>query len=302
VSATSLTDKLGTAPRTASWLAPAAVTTLLWGLWGALADRPEKAGFPPTLGFVVWALTVLPVSWFAWRSHRSKGPFPHSAKAIFLGLIGGLPAGAGNLLLFEALRAGPTALVFPLVSLYPAITIILGAVVLKEHVSRAVWVGIFLCLASLPLLVLEPGSTQSHGTTWVLLSLCACGLWGLQAFLWKLAEPVLSPEALTVYLGFASVLLIPIALLATASFADINWGPSGLGVAVPVQAMNAIGVLTFAHALRRGPSLVVVPLTALAPLVTVVISLCMQGTLPSATKAVGILLATVAGLILAIKS
>jgi hypothetical protein len=38
----------------------AIVTTLTWGVWGALIELPEKAGFPPTLGYTVWALTMIP--------------------------------------------------------------------------------------------------------------------------------------------------------------------------------------------------------------------------------------------------
>ena len=42
-----------------SWLLYALTTTLFWGLWGALIEIPEKAGFPATLGYSVWALTML---------------------------------------------------------------------------------------------------------------------------------------------------------------------------------------------------------------------------------------------------
>lgn len=132
-----------------------------------MADRPEKAGFPPTLGFVVWALTVILVAWLALRAHRAQGPLPRSRRAVVLGLAGGIPAGAGNLLLFEALRTGPAALVFPLVSLYPVTTIVLGATVLRERVPRAAWLGIVLSAAALPLLVIEPGSTQAADTAWI---------------------------------------------------------------------------------------------------------------------------------------
>jgi hypothetical protein len=32
------------------WLLFAFITTAFWGVWGALIETPEKAGFPATLG------------------------------------------------------------------------------------------------------------------------------------------------------------------------------------------------------------------------------------------------------------
>jgi hypothetical protein len=40
-----------------AWLVYALVTTLLWGVWGALAGLPGEHGVPETLNYVVWSLT-----------------------------------------------------------------------------------------------------------------------------------------------------------------------------------------------------------------------------------------------------
>ena len=42
------------------WLVYAVITTLFWGVWGAFIEAPEKRGFPATLGYVVWSLTMIP--------------------------------------------------------------------------------------------------------------------------------------------------------------------------------------------------------------------------------------------------
>lgn len=42
------------------WLFYAIITTVFWGVWGAFIEIPEKAGFPATLGYVVWSLTMIP--------------------------------------------------------------------------------------------------------------------------------------------------------------------------------------------------------------------------------------------------
>ena len=49
-----ITEAAGAAPAR-PWLFFALVTTLAWGVWGALIELPEKAGFPATLGYSVWA-------------------------------------------------------------------------------------------------------------------------------------------------------------------------------------------------------------------------------------------------------
>ncbi|MGE5847989.1 MAG: EamA family transporter, partial [Ignavibacteria bacterium] len=96
------------------WLIYAMVTTAFWGIWGALIELPEKAGFPATLGYAVWALTMIPPALVAlkiigWKLELDK-------KSIILGCIIGLTGAGGQLILFQALRTGPAYLVFPFIS------------------------------------------------------------------------------------------------------------------------------------------------------------------------------------------
>ena len=68
---------------TRTWLAYALATTLTWGVWGAFAEFPTRHGFPETLVYVVWALTMIPPALYAmqrvgWRVLRDR-------KSILLG-------------------------------------------------------------------------------------------------------------------------------------------------------------------------------------------------------------------------
>ena len=60
-----------------AWLYYAIITTVLWGVWGALIEIPEKAGFPATLGYTAWSFTMIPVAILAlklngWKLDRDR--------------------------------------------------------------------------------------------------------------------------------------------------------------------------------------------------------------------------------------
>ncbi|HSD26644.1 MAG TPA: EamA family transporter, partial [Vicinamibacteria bacterium] len=79
------------------WFFYAVVTTLFWGVWGAFIERPEKNGFPATLGYAVWALTMVPCAAVALAV---IGWVPeHDPRSIVLGSLAGLLGAAGQLVL-----------------------------------------------------------------------------------------------------------------------------------------------------------------------------------------------------------
>jgi uncharacterized membrane protein len=99
-----------------------------------------------------------------------------------------------------------------------------------------------------------------------------------------------------------SLLLIPVALAMTDFSVPINWGLDGPYLAAITQILNSVGALTLVYAFRYGKAIVVSPLTnAGAPLITAVISILLLGTVPTTTKIVGVALALVAAVFLAIE-
>ncbi len=126
------------------WLVYALVTTLCWGVWGAFIEAPEKRGFPATLGYVVWSLTMIPCAAVAlalvgWHVEWD-------ARSILIGLIAGFLGAGGQLLLFETLRRGPAYLVFPVVALSPVVSVVLAVLFLGESASGRAWAGIVAAL------------------------------------------------------------------------------------------------------------------------------------------------------------
>ena len=279
----------------------ALVTTAFWGVWGAFAGRPADNGFPETLIYVVWALTMLAPALYAlgrvgWRLERDP-------LSILYGTLIRLLGAGGQMLLFHAVHTGPTYLIFPLIALSPVVTIALSAGWLRERVTWVGGLGIALALAAMPLFDYEPnGNAGSHGIAWFFYSLVILIAWGVQAFFMKLANRSMRAESIFVYMALMALALVPVALWMTDFSQPINYGLGGPWLAAITQILNSIGALTIVYAFRYGKAMVVSPLTnAGAPLITALIALALLGIMPQPLKLTGIVLAFFAAALLALE-
>ena len=279
----------------------ALVTTAFWGVWGAFAGRPAENGFPETLIYVVWALTMIPPALYALA--RNGWKLEHDPRSVVYGCLIGLLGAGGQMLLFHAVHTGPTYLIFPLIALSPVVTIALSVAWLRERVTRIGALGIVLALAALPLFDYAPGeSAGAHGIAWFFYALIILAAWGVQAFFMKLANHTMSAEGIFVYMTLMGLALIPVALHMTDFSQPINYGAGGPWLAAITQILNSIGALTLVYAFRYGKAIVVSPLAnAGAPLVTALIALAILGIVPQPLKLLGIALAFVAAGLLAIE-
>ncbi len=283
------------------WLIYALITTIFWGVWGALIEIPEKAGFPATLGYVVWALTMIPPAIVAlkiinWKLEVDK-------KSILLGSLIGFTGAGGQLILFQALRTGPAYLVFPFISMSPVITIILSFIFLKERASRKGWIGIVLALMAIILLSYQPpNDANSTGFLWIILALIVFAAWGLQAFIMRFANQTMKAESIFFYMMVTGLLLIPFAILMTDFSQNINWGFKGPYLAAIIQILNSIGALTIVFAFRYGKAIIVSPMTnAVAPVITIILSLIIYQVIPHPITITGMIIALISISLMAIE-
>ena len=283
------------------WLVYALITTGFWGVWGAFSGVPAQNGFPETLTYCVWALTMIPPALFA--LHRTGWTLQHDPRSILLGCVVGLLGAGGQMLLFKALQSGPAYLIFPLIALSPVVTIALSLLLLKERVRLLGAVGIGLALLSLPLFDYARGSGQeSFAAAWFLYALIIMASWGVQAFFMRFANRSMSAESIFFYMMLTVLLLIPFALALTDFTQPINYGADGPWLSAAIQILNSIGALMLVYAFRHGRAIVVSPLAnAGAPLITAIISLLVLGVMPQPLKATGIALAFAAAVLLAIE-
>ena len=82
----------------------------------------------------------------------------------------------------------------------------------------------------------------------------------------------------------------------------INWGFRGPYLAAMIQILNSIGALCLVYAFRYGKAIIVSPMTnALAPVITVIISLAIYRVIPHWIIIMGMVFAIIAAFLMALE-
>ena len=284
-----------------NWLLFVIFHVLFMGVWGALIEIPEKNGFPATLGYVVWALTMVPASLIALKMNKWK--LQTDSKSIFWGCLAGFLGAIGQLVLFIILKIAPAYLVFPLLSLTPVVTILLAVVFLRERTGRVGWIGIVIAILAIIMLSYQPeGDTTVEGYFWMVLTAIPLLSWGAQGFVIRFANEKMSAESLFFYMMVSSLWLVPIALWMTDFDEPINYGIDGPWLAGAIQILNAFGALFLVFAFRYGKAIIVAPMTtALSPVLTVVLSLGIYALIPHNIIIGGMVLSIIAAFLMGVE-
>ena len=277
--------------QTRSWIFYAALLIIFWGVWGAFSALPAtNYDYPDEMIYSIWALTMIIPAAFILRGQR----WDRRPAATIYGLLIGLTGAGGQLILFQALTMGPAYLIFPIISISPAITVLMAMVLLRERLSPLAVVGLIMALAAIVLFTITGGESEESSGPWLLLAILICVAWGVQAYFMRKTATIGVNEATTFgWMTISGLLLIPVALISLGGIpTDFPWQAPALTAGT--QVLNAVGALFLVMALARGKASIVAPTTnALAPALTVVISLIAYQTLPTPYGAIGIVLALV---------
>ncbi|NIZ91265.1 DMT family transporter [Kineococcus rubinsiae] len=277
--------------RQTGWIPYAALLVLFWGVWGAFSSQPtSRYGYPDGMVYVIWAFTMLIPAFFALRGTT----FDRRGIAARYGLVVGLTGAGGQLLLFKALTMGPAYIIFPIVALSPAITVLMALFALRERLSRLTAVGVVLALVAIVLFSVSSGDSDASTGPYLLLAALVCVAWGVQAFYMRKAATVGVNDATTFgWMTVSGLVLVPVALVMSGGLpTQFPWEAPALTAGT--QVLNAVGALFLVMAMSRGRASVVAPVTnAMAPVLTIVLSLIVYRTLPSGFQTAGILLALV---------
>ncbi len=287
-----------TAMHVRRWLPLSLVVALLFGAWGALIEIPEKRfepGFPATLGYIVWSVTMLPCA--AAALARARWRLDRSGRAVRYGALVGILGSAGQLAVFRALQSGPAYLVFPIVSLAPAVTVLLSIGLLRERTNAIAGWGVGLSLPAVLLLALQPpASPDTHlAGGWLIGALGGMAMWGTQGYLIKSSTGALSAESLFAYMALAAVALAPIAWTLTDPVQTVSWGAAAALASTAIQLLNSIGALFFIYAVRAGKAMLVAPtINGLYPAIAILLSLAIYRRTPDPWNVIGMVLALTA--------
>jgi drug/metabolite transporter (DMT)-like permease len=134
----------------------ATVSGVMIGVFLILVDRaPDDSGLFPLIfnrmTYLVVLWTILLIMFVVARIRRSA-PGPSIRPAIWLIVGAGIADAVANTLLLIGFRIGDLSVVAVLVALYPAGTIALAAIVLKERIAPVQWVGLALALIAAAML------------------------------------------------------------------------------------------------------------------------------------------------------
>ncbi|WP_407342014.1 DMT family transporter [Pengzhenrongella phosphoraccumulans] len=273
------------------WIPYAGLLVLFWGVWGAFSSLPTaKYGYPDEMVYVIWAFTMLIPAYFALRGST----FDRRPIAAYYGLAIGLTGAGGQLLLFKTLTMGPAYLVFPVIALSPMITVVMAVTLLRERITRVAVLGVAMALIAVVLFSISSGTTDGATGPWLLMAILICIAWGVQAFFMRKAATVGVNDGTTFgWMTISGFLLVPVAVLMMGGLPEsAPWQAPVL--AAGTQLLNAVGALFLVMALSRGKASIVSPVTnALAPVLTIALSLLIYQTVPSVYSAIGIVLAIV---------
>jgi len=132
---------------------------------------------------------------------------------------------------------------------------------------------------------------------WYFPALLAFVFWGLWALFPKITTRLIDPRSALFFqaVGAFSVALI---VLATLDFRP-HWEPRAVGLALLTGMLGMTGGIAYMYAIARGPAMLVSVLTALYPLLTVVLAWAFMGEQVGLRQWAGICLALLAMILLA---
>lgn len=131
------------------WLAYCLACLLLWGVWGVLA-KVAAGRMTPNDEQILFTIGSLPVAAAALLRLRGRLELDRAGAAC--GVLNGVFAGLGLVSYYAAMERGPASIVATVTALFPLLTVLLAAVVLRERVNRFQLVGIATALCSILLL------------------------------------------------------------------------------------------------------------------------------------------------------
>ncbi|BBA35387.1 uncharacterized protein sS8_3450 [Methylocaldum marinum] len=129
-------------------------------------------------------------------------------------------------------------------------------------------------------------------TRWILPAAATFFCWGIWAFLPKLTTRYIDPRSAIIYeaAGGLVVAMIVLALIAFKPAAD----PRGIGLALSTGVLGTMGAFAYLYAVTRGPVTLVSTVTALYPILAILLAGLFLNDTVTLRQAAGIVLGVIA--------
>lgn len=132
---------------------------------------------------------------------------------------------------------------------------------------------------------------------WLLPTLGTFILWGFWSFIPKITTKYISPRSAIVYEVIGGMIIGIVVLVSLKFKPDLH--PKGVILAISTGALGLGGALCFLYAASKGPITLVAMLSALYPIVAIMLAMVFLGEMISIKQAVGVALGLLAMLLIA---
>ena len=126
-------------------------TTLAWGTWGVFAKLAVERIDQQIL---VWGSVIaVPAVYLVYLAASGQlVPLKMEGAGIGLAMLSGVAMALGSVCFYLLLSRERASLAVPMTSLYPAVTVLLAFLFLREHLTGSHVLGILFALAAMTLL------------------------------------------------------------------------------------------------------------------------------------------------------
>jgi uncharacterized membrane protein len=258
------------------WLVFSIVTFAIWGTWGFVNALAGKAGVPALGMLVLFTIGLIPAAAVAALLPGVKIG-TDKRRGLLWGFATGIAGGLGNIAYYRAAELGKAAVVYPMTSIYPLVTLLVACLLMRERLNRIQAVGVVLAVAAVFVASATPDTwsdpaafAKALGTSWMGFTLIAVVFWGLTGNTQKLATNHVSAELSL--LGFASGFLPLTAFVLLFTNTQFTFGAAGWAWGILGGSLMGFGTLASLAAFRSGgKASVVTALTGLNPVLTVLL-------------------------------
>lgn len=291
--------------RRSGWLGYCLVSVVIWGVWGIMPYEKSKAMSDEVMA-VLMAAGLLGVAGVLvlWGKLKSS---VITRRGIIISIATGLFGSAGNYFVLRAIAAGGEAsVVFPLTGTYPLVTLLLAIAMLKERINGVQMLGVVVSIVAILLFSGLTGQSlesfsKAGGGAWLWYSLVALVFFGITGVTQKMAMNHIGPEPGTIFfaLGF-----VPVAVAIVILNPGLSWSLPGKDWVVGLAwgVLIGLAMIVGLEAYKRGKAAIVTSLTALYPVVTVLLAAMIYAEKFTLPKVIAICLALGAAVAMAFET